>query len=395
MCQARNPLHCIVPNHILRKLAEAKEASIRAAALRALALTGRVRGRRDVLSAMALPSRGNQGLRRSIYTAKNGTQLPGNLVRSEGQGTSGDKAVDEAYDGLGDTYKLYEDVFGRDSLDGKGLPLVASVHFGQDYDNAEWDGQQMLFGDGDGVYFNRFTISVDVIGHELTHGVTQYTAGLEYHDQSGALNESFSDIFGSLVKQYANDQAANQADWLIGLGLFTDKVQGGDPKYGPALRSMLHPGTAYNDPTLGPDPQPDNMKGYVHTTDDNGGVHINSGIPNRAFALAAQAIGGNSWDAAGHIWYKTLLSLPSTAQFQDVADMTYQIAGGPDFTSIDQKAVYDAWDQVGIKVSGVRRAKMPAHKVAANPAAGWGEVLAEVKRLVDTLNKKIVIADKA
>src|SRR5581483_808080 len=223
-----------------------------------------------------------------------GTQLPGKLVRDEGGAATGDAAADEAYDGLGATYDLYYDIFGRDSLDDNGLRLVASVHYGQQFDNAEFDGQQMLFGDGDGEYFNRFTIAIDVIGHELTHGVTQYTSGLDYQDQSGALNESFSDIFGSLVKQYAGGQDAASADWLIGLGLFTDKVQGGDPTYGPALRSMLHPGTAYDDPVLGKDPQPDNMQNYVQTSDDNGGVHINSGIPNRAFALAAQAMGGNA-----------------------------------------------------------------------------------------------------
>src|SRR5262249_32645562 len=155
--------------------------------------------------------------------------------------------------------------FGRNSLDDNGLPLIATVHYGQQYDNAEWNGQQMLFGDGDGTFFNRFTLAIDVIGHELTHGVTQYTSNLEYKDQPGALHPSFSDVCGSLVKQSSLGQKADEADWLIGAGLLTDQVQSGDTSHGPALRSMLKPGTGFNDPVFGKDPQPGNMSGYVQT----------------------------------------------------------------------------------------------------------------------------------
>src|SRR5262249_10858797 len=285
------------------------------------------------------------GLSRTIYTAGNGTQLPGSQVRGEGEGPTGDAAADEAYDGLGATYRLYQSAFGRNSLDDNGLPLIATVHYGQQYDNAEWNGRQMLFGDGDGTYFNRFTIAVDVIGHELTHGVTQYTSDLEYHDQPGALNESFSDVFGSMVKQFTLNQKAAEADWLIGLGLLTDEVKSGDPAHGPPLRSMLKPGTGFDDPVFGKDPQPDNMTGYVTTQSENGGVHTNSGIPNRAFALAAVNIGGYSWQGAGQIWYQALLRLPSRAQFQDAANLTYQIAGEEPFGSDYQNAVQDAWAQ--------------------------------------------------
>ena len=139
-----------------------------------------------------------------------------------------------------------------------------------------------------------------MIGHELAHGVTQYSAGLVYRNQAGALNESMSDVFGALVEQYVRQQSAAEASWLIGEGLFTDQVQG------TALRSMKAPGTAYDDDVLGKDPQPDSMDGYVHTSADNGGVHINSGIPNRAFCLVATTLGGNAWDAPGRIWYETL-----------------------------------------------------------------------------------------
>jgi Zn-dependent metalloprotease len=204
----------------------------------------------------------------------------------------------------------------------------------------------MVYGDGDGEIFERFTKSIDVIGHELTHGVTQYEAALEYEGQAGALNESFSDVFGSLVKQYALKQKADKADWLIGPGLFTNKIKG------IALRSMKEPGSAYNDPIIGKDPQPGHMKNYVKTTSDNGGVHINSGIPNRAFYLAAMELGGYAWEKAGRIWYITLTErLRERSDFQKAANLTFAAAGSLyDKNSDEQNAVKKAWDLVGIKI---------------------------------------------
>ena len=196
---------------------------------------------------------------RTVYDAKSAEQLPGSVVRKEGEPPTGDPAADEAYDGLGHTHRLYAEAFGRNSIDGKGLHLDATVHYGRLYDNAFWDGQQMVFGDGDGQVFERFTKSLSVIGHELTHGVTQYSAGLVYRNQAGALNESMSDVFGALVEQHVRKQSTAEASWLIGEGLFTDQVQG------TALRSMKAPGTAYDDDVLGKDPQPDSMDGYVRT----------------------------------------------------------------------------------------------------------------------------------
>jgi Zn-dependent metalloprotease len=202
----------------------------------------------------------------------------------------------------------------------------------------------MVYGDGDGKLFDRFTRSIDVIGHELTHGVTAAEANLDYQDQPGALNESFSDVFGSLVKQWSRKQTAEQADWLIGEGLFTAKVKG------VALRSMKAPGTAYDDPVLGKDPQPATMKDYDPTTDDDGGVDINSGIPNHAFYLAAIAIGGFAWESAGRIWYDTLINrLRHDSNFADCAKMTAAAAadlfgaGGKEET-----AVGEAWTKVGV-----------------------------------------------
>jgi Zn-dependent metalloprotease len=385
----RHPLQCIIPPHLARKLAESADPNVRARALRALALAERLRGRRDILSAMALPAPAGEK-HRTIYDARKGTDLPGRQVRDEGDSATGDPAADEAYDGLGATYDLYYEEYQRNSLDGHGLRLDATVHYGVDFDNAFWDGRQMVFGDGDGVIFNRFTICLDVIGHELTHGVTQFTAGLSYHDQTGALNESMSDVFGSLVKQRANNQDAADADWLIGAGLFTSKVNG------KALRSMEHPGTAYDDPQLGKDPQPDHMRNYVHTVEDSGGVHLNSGIPNRAFCLAAKAIGGNAWVETGLIWYKALLRLPTEAQFTDAATITFQVAGEEFGTgSAQQQAVLEAWSEVGVKVAGVRASgqrKRVAHSHGngngAHPAPHLDKIMEELgKRLIEVVSK--------
>src|SRR3990172_275964 len=225
------------------------------------------------------------------------------------------------------------------------MRLDSTVHYRIGYDNAFWDGEQMVYGDGDENLpveerlFNRFTIALDVIGHELTHGVTQFEAKLMYSQQPGALNESMSDVFGSLVRQYQLAQTAAEADWIIGKGLLTANVNG------VGIRSMKAPGTAYDDPVLGKDPQPAHMKDYVNTISDNGGVHINSGIPNHAFYVTAIEIGGQSWEKAGKIWYVTLRDkLKRNAAFGTAAFHTFQSAGelyGKG--SLEQKAVKAGW----------------------------------------------------
>jgi hypothetical protein len=300
---------------------------------------------------------------RAVHDAHGTQDLPGTVVRQEGEPPTGDPAADEAYDGLGATWSLYQRVYGRDSLDGAGLGLDATVHYGRDYDNAFWDGTQMVFGDGDGVVFRRFTVAVDVIGHELTHGVTELTAALVYQGQSGALNESISDVFGSLVKQRSLGQDAADADWLIGEGLFAPGING------VALRSMKAPGTAYDDPALGKDPQPATMDGYVETTDDNGGVHLNSSIPNHAFYLAATAIGGVAWDGAGQVWYDVLTGgrLPSDADFATFATATVQAARARFGDASHQAAaVADAWRQVGVLTSGDPRSSRSTRSIRSS-----------------------------
>ena len=258
--------HCIVPPYLLLQLAQLDDpdlAPAAAAARRSLALDEPFRGVRVGENAPPTASPGpraprpgaRSGLERIVYDAAGSETLPGKPVRREGGVAVTDDAVNEAYDGLGHTHRLFQEVYQRDSIDGAGLPLLGTVHFGQEYDNAFWDGERMVFGDGDGLVFRRFTAALTVIGHELAHGVTQYSANLAYQGQSGALNESVSDVFGTLVEQYALGQSAEQASWLIGVGLFTDEVEGS------ALRSMKAPGTAYDDDVLGTDPQPGSMEG--------------------------------------------------------------------------------------------------------------------------------------
>jgi Zn-dependent metalloprotease len=294
------------------------------------------------------------GKDRVIYDAKNGSSLPGTVVRKEGDGPSTDVAVNEAYDGSGATYDLYNNVYQRNSIDGNGMRLDSTVHYRRGYDNAFWDGEQMVYGDGDEDLpederlFNRFTIAIDIIGHELTHGVTQFEAKLQYFQQPGALNESMSDVFGSIVKQYQLQQLASEADWIIGSGLLTENVNG------VGIRSMKEPGTAYDDPVLGKDPQPGHMRDYVTTISDNGGVHINSGIPNRAFYITAVELGGFAWERAGQIWYVTLKDkLTATSRFQDCANQTYQVAAQLfGAGSVEQQAVRKGWAEVGLNVDG-------------------------------------------
>lgn len=339
------PVCFVLPPHILREIAQRGNENQRDWAFETLRFSEQFRGRREAvgrLSSLLATPTGEK--RRTIYDAKTRTRLPGTLVRSEGSKPSQDVSVNEAYDGAGATYDLYFEVFKRNSIDDQGMRLDSTVHYSKKYNNAFWNGTQMVYGDGDGDLFESFTKPIDVIGHELTHGVTQFSANLEYRNQPGALNESMSDVFGSLVKQRVLKQTAEEADWLIGEGLLRPKVKG------VALRSMKAPGTAYDDPILGKDPQPAHMDNIYTGTRDNGGVHINSGIPNHAFYLAATKLGGFAWEKAGLIWYTALTTrLKQKSNFKDAAEFTIAIAGelyGEE--SDEQIAVRDAWAQVGV-----------------------------------------------
>ncbi|MGD1225207.1 M4 family metallopeptidase [Streptomyces krungchingensis] len=345
------PVFCtIVPPHVLDKLAQHEDPALAGPARQTLERDAYERTHRRLTTVIGAPTVAppaeaeEDKPHRTIYDARHHQDLPGKKVRGENDKPGKDATVNRAHAGLGATFELYLKAYGRNSIDGAGLPLDATVHFDRDYNNAFWNGEQMVFGDGDGEIFLDFTIPVDVIGHELTHGVTQYTANLTYFGQPGALNESMSDVFGSLIKQYTLGQTTAEADWLIGAGLLAPRVTG------TALRSMKEPGSAYDDDVLGKDPQPGTMDGYVRTGRDNGGVHINSGIPNHAFYLVAQALGGHAWERAGQIWFDVLTGgqLQSQASFADFAALTVAQARDRYGDGEELQSVLKAWEQVGV-----------------------------------------------
>jgi len=345
----RHSLACILPPDLLVRIAREATLDQRAAILQSLELDHSFRlaraeaaARQGVQPPMRAAAPGGKA-KRFIYDQAHSTSpSPGTLVRGEGQPAVADVSINQAYDNFGYTYSLYWDVFHRDSIDDQGMQIDGLVHYGTDYDNAFWDGAgHMFFGDGDGQLLTDTTKGTDMVRHELTHGVTQNEANLTYSGQSGALNESISDVFGSLVKQYHLGQTADQADWLIGAEIV-------GPQLAPALRSMKEPGTANKY-----DNQPADMDGYVHTTSDNGGVHTNSGIPNRAFYVVATTLGGKAWEAPGQIWYDSLADprLKPNATFARFASITLRQARSRYGTgSAQADAVKAGWDAVKVKV---------------------------------------------
>ena len=365
----------IVPPYLLARVAEQAGADIPSA----LRLDEQFRANRASLLEDASARRARPSARpgtdaatpagpdRLVSDAQGTETLPGEPVRGEQDAPTGDPAVDETYDGLGSTYALFAEAFGRAGIDGADAPQLATVHYGQNYANAFWGGTQMVLGDGDGRVFRRFSLALDVIGHELSHGVIEHTAQLVYRGQSGALNESIADVFGALTQQHAQGITATEADWLIGEGLFTDTVQG------QALRSMSEPGTAYDDPALGTDPQPGHMDDYSDTEEDYGGVHINSGIPNRAFYLAATEIGGNAWEAAGQVWYAVLTGdqIQPDCDFATFAELTLaeaKHAFGADSTQA--RAVSRAWQEVGVTTARSAPVTSPETEPVVQPEPG-------------------------
>lgn len=338
------PYHCvccIIPSRMLRQLAEAAQASPaeRQCLLDQCEISAHLRGQRSVMPTLAATQHTGEQ-RRTIYDARHKTTLSGKVVRTEGAAAVKDEAVNQAYDNAGYTYDFFHTVFQRNSVDNKGLRLDASVHYQRGFNNAFWNGQQMVYGDGDGKLFHGFTAAIDVVAHELSHGVTQYAVpgGLVYEGQSGALNESISDVMGSLVKQWRLQQKAADADWLIG-----DSIMGAS--VGKALRSLADPGNRTL--TWSGDDQPKNMADYI----EDGDVHSNSGIPNHAFYATALALQGYAWEKAGPIWYKALGLLTPTASFADMARATAQAAVllyGSD--TAEQYAVQRAWQLVGVQV---------------------------------------------
>lgn len=245
---------------------------------------------------------------RQVFDSQNKVDYQVKLVLSEGGPVVEDDAVNNAYDHIGNFRNYFKEKLLRDSIDNNSMDIICNVHFGTKYNNAFFNGKEITIGDGDGVIFSNFAKSREVIAHELGHGVVQWTANLEYRNQSGALNEHFADVFGSAITQSFERSTADDADWLIG-----DEIMG--PRlYGEALRCMASPGTAFDNDLMGKDPQPDHMRDFYKGSNDNGGVHINSGIMNKAFYLASREL---ETEKATLIWYTALQNLWPTASFND------------------------------------------------------------------------------
>lgn len=278
-----------------------------------------------------------------IYDAKHSDEL-GNIPFPPS--SIEDIAITETCYNLIMIYNFFKNVYGRNSIDNKGMKLSAVINYGTD-NNAFWDGETFIFGSTDGKLFYRFTKFIDVIASEYVKGIVGYETQLQYLGQQGSLINHYGDIFGSLIKQYELNQTVEKADWLIGQGLFMPNINA------KALRSLKEPGTTYDDALLGEDPQVWHMKKYKDVKYDNGGVHIFSGIPNHAFYVAAIEMGGYAWDRAGNIWYSSLknIGLERISTFQEFANITFKVAGdlygqGKE----EQMAVRKGWDKVGIKV---------------------------------------------
>lgn len=234
--------------------------------------------------------------------------------------------------------EFYKTVVGRNSIDNKGFDLNSSLHYGVAYDNAFWNGAQMVYGDGDEQIFTKMFLSPDVIGHELTHGVTQNESGLRYQGESGALNESLSDVFGAVFNQWLNGwTVAEPKGWLIGAGIMAKPAIA---KGFTCLRDMAAPGDKH---CLSPQPS------HYSKMDPSADVHENSGIPNLAFKLFATGLGGKAWEKALQVWYTaaTNRGLRSDATFAEFAGFTVAAAKKQGGTALGT-ACRNAWKKVGV-----------------------------------------------
>ncbi|WP_322905968.1 M4 family metallopeptidase [Paenibacillus sp. SGZ-1009] len=271
------------------------------------------------------------------YTINNRTSGSLSTVSSNSSVFNDPAAVD-AHAYAAKVYDFYKNTFNRNSIDGAGMRIQSVTHYSSNYNNAFWNGTYMVYGDGDGKLFAPLSGALDVVGHEMTHGVIEHTANLEYMNQSGALNEALADMFGSVIQ--------GKNDWLIGEDVYTPG------KSGDALRSMADP-TLYGDPA-----HMDDYKNLPNTeAGDYGGVHTNSGIPNKAFYLLSnggtfegvnvKGIGNNQ--AIAIVYRALTLYLTSTSDFADFRAAMTQAATDLYGASASQTAsVKSAFDAVGI-----------------------------------------------
>ncbi len=292
----------------------------------------------------------------------------GNLVTGDRQTPGQPVGVDaQYYADVVDDY--YQSVQGRNSFDSHGASMKSIVHFQVDYNNAFWNGEVVVYGDGDGDIFIELSGSLDVAGHEWTHAVTDFTSDLIYRDESGALNESFSDIMGNTIEFFADANGLDPTvtpDWLIGEDIYVPTDTD------PGFRNMA-------DPREAGDPDHYNELVYIGTSTDNGGVHTNSGVPNHAYYLLVNGgsnAGCDNVGSNGHIhtadcdvnvtaigladaeqiFFLAFTALPSDATMSNARDATVAMAvylfganGSGDEDAINEpQSTSDAWEAVGL-----------------------------------------------
>jgi len=273
----------------------------------------------------------------TVFTCNHSRSLPGTQIPNPD--SSSDATVKNVFAETTAVAKFYKAAFNRDSIDDANMALLSSIHYGNKYNNAFWNGSRMTYGDGDGGIFIDFSMGNDVIGHELTHGVTQYSLELNYSDDAGGLNESISDCFGSMFRQWQANQTADKADWLIGADIVgpTAKAKGLT-----CLRDMANPGASH---CLAP--QPTNYSQITPGMDP----HYSSGPPNLAFCTACKIAGGESWKGVGKVWYEVLTRSGShpNMTMKDFAHRTRNAAAHlfPGNSAL-QNAVDQGWKHVGL-----------------------------------------------
>lgn len=334
-----NNVHCsIIPPHILEELAKRGSISCK----KTLNDTQRIlEKRKNILNNLLLrPAQKGKG-DRYIYDSQNSYEQRVELLLKENDPAIENEKVNEVYRMTGFVRDYLKSTFNLNSIDDGGMDIISNIRYGKDYNNAFWDGDEMTYGEGDQIQFKDFTSAIDVIAHELMHGVTQFLANLEYQSQSGALNEHFSDVLGTIIKQKYYKQECAEADWLIGDMLVTKEFPGR------AIRSMKAPGTA-NDFDI----QPDHMNQYYTGDDDNQGVHINSGILNKAFYLTVLEIG---IDDCALLWVETLKGLWRTANFNEMLESLLSasriLVADKKINKNATQKVIESFDQVGLSIS--------------------------------------------
>jgi Zn-dependent metalloprotease len=271
----------------------------------------------------------------------------GTKARFEGEKPTGNLDVDNAYDYASKVRDFYREVFGRNSIDGRGMKIISRVNYGKNTQDAYWDGEELTFGKPDSSSPYKTFVLEDIIGHEITHAVSEYESHPCRYGQSGALNESISDVFGELAQQWSHHEKARDSNWILGEGAWKPDVNGR------GVRDMLHPGTAFNNPEAGKDTQPDHMDRYVRTTNDNGGCHVNSGIPNKVFADFAVALDGYAWEEAGHIWYEARKLAGRNPSFAQFAQATLDAARKLNYER-DVPKLEESWKKVGVTPSATQ-----------------------------------------